>query len=60
MDQFAMAHPDKNRITTRTVANVHHNGFTEGKLPMTSILSEITSWSEALVPNDANDTGPRI
>ncbi|MEI6832361.1 MAG: alpha/beta fold hydrolase [bacterium] len=60
MDQFAMAHPDKNRITTRTVANVHHNGFTEGKLPMTSILSEITTWSEALVPSHASDNGPRI
>lgn len=48
MDQIAQSHPDKKFITNRTVANVHHNGFTEGTLPMTSILTEIINWSEPL------------
>ena len=48
MDQIAQSHPDKRSITTRVVANVHHNGFTEGTLPMTSILTAIISWSDQI------------
>jgi alpha-beta hydrolase superfamily lysophospholipase len=48
VDQITLSSPDKNRITTRVVANVHHNGFTEGKIPMSSILDEIISWNDML------------
>jgi hypothetical protein len=48
VDQITLSNPDKNRITTRVVANVHHNGFTEGKIPMSSILDEIISWNDLL------------
>jgi alpha-beta hydrolase superfamily lysophospholipase len=44
MDQIAATHQNQSLITSRTLANVHHNGFTEGPLPMASILDEIIGW----------------
>jgi alpha-beta hydrolase superfamily lysophospholipase len=59
MDQFTKAHPDQNKITTRIVTNVHHNGFTEGQLPMTSILDEITAWGGSITPENIPKSTPR-
>jgi len=58
MDQISQNHPDQRLITTRIVANVHHNGFTEGKLPMSSILEEIIIWSQSTVTKD-RETGAK-
>lgn len=48
MDKIASTHPNMPFVTTRTVANVHHNGFTEGRLPMESILDEVLTWKRAV------------
>jgi alpha-beta hydrolase superfamily lysophospholipase len=48
IEKIAATHRDKSIVTSRTVANVHHNGFTEGNLPMASILDEVLSWSKAV------------
>jgi alpha-beta hydrolase superfamily lysophospholipase len=44
MDLIAASHENPSLITSRTMANVHHNGLTEGALSMSSILDEIISW----------------
>ena len=48
IEKIAGTHPNKALVSTRTVANVHHNGFTEGSLPMASILDEVLSWSKGV------------
>ena len=48
MDQIAASHNARSLITSRTVDNVHHNGFNEGPLPMASILDEILAWGQAV------------
>ncbi len=57
MDQIATHHPIQNLVTTRTVANVHHNGFTEGRLPMESILDEVLTWAKADQMKTSPDSG---
>jgi len=60
MDQFSASHPDKQNLVTRTVANVHHNGFTEGALPMTSILTEIINWSSSITQSSTAAQAARV
>lgn len=57
MDHITSRHPFQDLVTTRTVANVHHNGFTEGKLPMTSILEEVLTWANAASIKSQPDVG---
>ena len=57
MDQISSNHPYRELVTTRTVANVHHNGFTEGKLPMSSILEEVITWAKAAANKASSETG---
>ena len=47
MDQIANSHEAPHLITSRILANVHHNGFSEGATPMASILDEILGWSKS-------------
>ena len=47
MDQIAASHDARSLITSRTVDNVHHNGFNEGPLPMASVLNEIIAWGHS-------------
>jgi alpha-beta hydrolase superfamily lysophospholipase len=44
MNSISAAHPKHSLVTNMTVKNVRHNGFTEGKLPLETILDCILSW----------------
>ena len=57
MDQIASNHPNQELVISRTVANVHHNGFTEGKLPMTSILDEVLTFARASQTRSTSEAG---
>ncbi len=57
MDEIASNHPNQELVISRTVANVHHNGFTEGKLPMASILEEVLSFAKASTKHQITETG---
>ncbi len=49
MDQIAKLHPEPGLVRSTIVANVHHNGFTEGHLPMASILEEVLTFAQTAI-----------
>lgn len=58
MDNISSSHPGDGLVISRTVANVHHNGFTEGKLPMESILEEVLTWKKAIYAKSKSEIHP--
>jgi alpha-beta hydrolase superfamily lysophospholipase len=49
IEQIAASHQAASLIASKVVANVHHNGFNEGPLPMASILDAIIAWIDSAV-----------